>query len=313
MTPKNSSLKEYIGRINKVLDYIEKNLDSELNLEKLASVSCFSPFHFHRIFSSMMGETLNNFIKRIRIEKASAVISQNPGISMTEAALKCGFTSSSAFSRAFRERFNVSPSEYQSQMLNKISKIHQTDSKNRKANGFTSSYFCDEQKFERRNSMSTKPISEGIKEMPELNVAYIRHIGSYKTLDDVFDKLFKWAGPRGLIRFPETKVLGIYHDDPNVTDEDKLRASVCITVPKETKTEGEIGSIVIPGGKFACLKFEITKDEFQEAWNYVMGQWLPVSGYEPDDRMCYELYLNNYREHPEQKFITEIYLPVKAL
>lgn len=313
MKPKDSSLKEYIGRINKVLDYIEKNIESDLNLEKLASISCFSPFHFHRIFSSMIGETLNAFIKRVRAEKASMIISQNPDITMTETALKCGYTSSSAFSRAFKERFDISPSDYQKKILKKNSKFRQTNSKIWKAEENISDYFCNEQKIERINTMNVKPLSEEIREMPEFNVAYIRNIGSYKNLDSIFENLFKWAGPRGLIKFPETKCLGIYHDDPNVTDEDKLRASVCITVPKGTKTEGEIGSMIIPGGKFACLKFEISKDEFGDTWNYVMGKWLPESGYEPDDRMCYELYLNNHHEHPENKFIFEICLPVKPL
>lgn len=313
MKPKDTSVKIYTGRINKVLDYIDKNIEEDLNLEKLSSVSCFSPFHFHRIFSSMMGETLNAYIKRIRAEKASMIISQNPEISMTEAALKCGYTSSSAFSRAFKERFGVSPTDFQADALDKNSKFRQTYSKICEADEKFPLYFCNELKMERINKMNIKPISEEIREMPDLNVAYIRQIGTYRNLDSTFEKLFTWAGPRGLLRFPETKVLGIYHDDPNITDEDKLRASVCITVPENTKTEGEFGTMVIPGGKFACLKFEIPKEQFQDVWNYVMGKWLPESGYEPDDRMCYELYLNNYREHPEKKFIFEICLPVKLL
>ena len=62
---------EYTARINRVLDYIEANIDTALSLETLAGVAHFSPFHFHRIFKAMTGETLNRFIQRIRVEKAA--------------------------------------------------------------------------------------------------------------------------------------------------------------------------------------------------------------------------------------------------
>ena len=82
-----------------------------------------------------------------------------------------------------------------------------------------------------------------VKEMPKLHVAYVRHIGPYKGDSELFERLFgnlmKWAGPRGLLRFPETKVLAVYHDDPKITDEDKLRTSACITIPGDTPVEGE--------------------------------------------------------------------------
>jgi len=88
----------------------------------------------------------------------------------------------------------------------------------------------------------------------------------------------------------------VYHDDPEVTPEDKLRVDACITVPKDAPVDGEIGKMTVPGGKFAVAHFEISGDEYGEAWNALMGGWLPESGYQPDDRLCYELYLNNPKE-----------------
>jgi AraC family transcriptional regulator len=123
----------------------------------------------------------------------------------------------------------------------------------------------------------------------------------------------KWAGPRGLLRFPETQVLSVYHDDPKITDEDKLRTSACITVPKDTPVEGAIGKMIIPGGKFAVARFEIAGDEFESAWNVLMGDWMPQSGYQPDDRLCYELNHNDPKEHPNHKHIVDICVPVRPL
>lgn len=156
-----------------------------------------------------------------------------------------------------------------------------------------------------------------VKEIPEIQVAYVRHIGSYSGNNDLFQglfgKLMSWAGPRGLIRFPETKMLTIYYDDPSITEESKLRVDVCISVPKGTPTEGDIGTMTIPAGKDAVATFEITQDQFGDAWNAVYGQWIQQSGYVPDDRPCYEVYLNDPKTHPEGKFIVEIHAPVKPL
>ena len=156
-----------------------------------------------------------------------------------------------------------------------------------------------------------------VKELPELHVAYVRHVGPYAGKEAVFEQMFNklmiWAGPRGLLRFPETQVLSVYHDDPDITDADKLRTSGCITVPADTEVEGEIGKMTIAGGKFAVAHFEITTDRYGEAWNMLMGKWMPESGYQPDDRQCYELYHNNPKEHPEHKQIVDLCVPVKPL
>ena len=162
-----------------------------------------------------------------------------------------------------------------------------------------------------------KPVDVEVKELPELNVAYIRHIGAYAGLAEVFEGLFgrlmQWAGPRGLLGDPETKIICVYHDDPGVTDEDKLRVSVCLTVPEGTAVDGEIGQMKVPGGNFAVGHFELATDEYAEAWNALMGGWLPQSGYQPDDRLCYEWYRNDPKQHPEGKCVVDICVPVRPL
>ena len=123
----------------------------------------------------------------------------------------------------------------------------------------------------------------------------------------------KWGGPRGLLRFPETTMMCVYHDDPKITQEDKQRLSVCITVPEDTAVEGEVGKMMVPGGKFAVGRFEIAADEYGEAWDMVAGGWLPESGYQPGDGPCYEIYQNDPKTHPENLHIIDICMPVKPL
>ncbi len=317
---------EYSSRINRVVDYIEKNIDKDLSLEVLAKVSNFSQFHFHRIFGALVGETLNHFIQRLRIEKAAALLLTNPKKSITEIAFDCGFSGSATFARAFRENFNMKASEWRIKKQQHKSKISKTDSKGsqpihkKRKDFFESSYYIDtvtNNQIWRIQMKEKKQLQVEVKEMEEIHVAYVRHIGPYKgdsqLFDKLFNKLFKWAGARDLLNFPETKCLTVYHDNPEITNENKLRTSVCISVPENTVVDGEVGKMAIPAGKCAFARFEINSDEYEDAWNTVYGVWLPESGYQPDDRPCYELYLNNPKEHPEGKHIIDICVPVKPL
>jgi len=308
------------------MDYIESHLDQELSLSSIADVANFSPFHFHRIFGAMVGETLNQFIQRLRIEKSANQLVSNPKKSITAIAFDCGFSGSASFSRAFKQYFEMSPSQWRSgghMEFRKIGKMvsnsGQTESNEWKDFNPSIDYIViDNFNSTWRVEMNdTKSVNVEVKEMPEFTVAYLRHIGPYAgdsaLFERLFTKLFQWAGPRDLIRMPETKVMSVYHDDPEVTPEDKLRMSVCISVPEDTKVDGEIGKMKVPGGKFAVAHFEVAADEYGEAWNALMGGWLPESGYQPDDRLCYEMYLNSPKDHPEGKHIVDICLPVKPL
>lgn len=153
-----------------------------------------------------------------------------------------------------------------------------------------------------------------VTKLPKMTLAYVRHIGPYKGNSQLFEKLWQqlmgWAGPRGLIGGPDFKSLIIYHDDPGVTNEEKLRTSVCITVPPDTKTEGAIGKMELEDGQYAIARFVIGVDEFQQAWDWVCGQWLPSSGYVPDDKPCFEM----YPEEPKDgKFTVDICIPVRPM
>jgi len=304
---------EYKAWIYKTFDYIEKNLDKQFTLDELASVANFSKFHFHRIFQAMVGETPFQFIMRLRLEKAATLIVMSMNESISQIAYQCGFSDISIFSRNFKTYFKISATQYR-QQKNKKSNISQINSKTRQDENESFMYFCSSSKtIKWRTNMKTNKNVE-IKEFPEITVAYIRHIGPYKGDEKLFEKLwnklFAWAGPRGLIGGADFKSLIIYHDDPNVTIQDKLRMSVCVTVPFETKVDGEVGKMNVEAGKYVVARFELSGQEFQQAWEWVYGEWLPTSGYQPDDKPCFEM----YPEPPKDgKFTVDICVPVKPL
>ncbi len=312
---------EYISRINRVVDHIESHLDQELSLEELARIACFSPYHFHRIFRALMGETCGQFRRRLRLEKAASLLVHQPDRSITEIALDCGFSGSETFARAFRETFRMSASEWRAgghALDRKIGKVNDKGSQD----SFVSSLYLDLD----TGAQSWTVTSQGeremkaavtVKELQDMHVAYIRHVGPYKgdakLFAGLFERLMKWAGPRDLLRFPTTLCMSVYHDDPKVTDEEKLRTSICLTVPAGTEVDGEVGKMTIPGGKYAVANFTLSPDQYEQAWQAVYGGWLPESGYQPDDRPSFEIYRNNPDEHPERKCIVDICIPVKPL
>ena len=328
----SATRKEYIARINRVIDHIEAHLDEPLRLETLAGVAHFSPYHFHRVFHAMVGETLNRFIQRVRCERAALKLVGNPSQSIGAIALDCGFSSSQSFARAFREQFGMSASAWREACLardagdisatvrkirNIDRKIGNTDGKNGNVSAMVERDIASGISTTRSTTMTERITpTVTVNDFPETTVAYIRHIGPYQSdpelFGSLFGRLFQWAGPRGLLG-PDTKVMSIYHDDPNLTAPEKLRTDVCISVSPDTPVDGEVGRLTIPGGRYAFARVEVTSDQFGEAWDAVCGDWLPDSGYEPADGLSFEIYHNDHREYPEGKHIVDIVIPVKPM
>jgi AraC family transcriptional regulator len=313
----------YKARINLVMDYIEKNLDREFTLDELAGQACFSKFHFHRIFNAFIGETMFNFIQRLRLEKAALLLQNDPRLSITSIALNCGFNSSAAFARSFKKYFNMSASQWrlrktiESHLKSNMGKINGNSDKD---SHHSSGYISYNQTIpETTLDIETNKYNVSVEDFSKKTVAYIRYIGPYQGDQQVFErlyaKLFKWAGTRNLIDEDMTQIINIYHDDTEITDKQKLRVSACITVPDGTKVDGEVNMMHIPGGKYACASCVLAPPEYQEAWDWMYKNWLPASGYVPDDRLSFELYyLNNlFADEQKTKHNVQICIPVKPM
>ncbi|MEK7016027.1 AraC family transcriptional regulator [Bacillus sp. FSL R9-9410] len=291
----SQSRNEYLRRVYKVQDYIESHINDSLSIEDLANVAGFSKFHFHRIFKGMMDEPLSRYVNRLKLERATHLLIYRTDMTITDIAYYFGFTDSAVFSRTFKSYYGVSPSHYRNH-----------NSKNCKDVSETSQY--NECKKVRGNVE--------IVTVDNVNVAYIRHVGTYKELAIAFskmiEKLFRYATEQNYHVFEDTKVLTIYHDHHEFTEDYQLRTSLCITIPNESAVEtSDIGIMVIPSGKYAVGHFEIFQEEYKGAWNFLYGEWLPNSGYKPRDSYPFEVYRNDPRQHPEHKHIVDIYVPIE--
>lgn len=295
---------DYIKRINIILLFIDNNLDSELSLEIVAKVGFYSPFHFHRIFKAITNETLNSYITRKRIEKTASILLHQKNVSITELSLQYGFNSNSSFTRTFKKFFGISPSEFRKSKP-KYSKISQVESKNGQENGLSEEYICNINNLINWIKMNAKI---EIKEMPKLELAFITQIGP-EGLGNAYAKLMQWAAPKGLLT-EDSKMATIYHDSYKITEPEKVRMSACLILKEKTEVSGEVGLTTIEKGKFIVGHFEIGIQEFEKSWTGLFI-WMNENGYKKADRNPFEIYHNNFNEHPEKIAIVDFYIPIE--
>lgn len=296
---------DYKNRINRVFEFIDENLGSDLSLNIVSEIAFFSPFHFHRVFKFITGETLNGYISRQRIEK-SALDLLHKKITATEIAHKYGFSDNSSFSRAFKKYFGVNPTEFKKQNSNKHSKIRQLESKNGQVYPDYEKYICIINNLKKWTKMNAKI---EVKNTPKLNLAGITHVG-VNGIENAFEKLIKWATPKDFLKNSEAKMGRLFYDSFKVTAPDKVRMSIFLTTYEPFEPEGEITKLTINEGKCIVGRFEITPNEFEKSWTSLFI-WMNENGYKKNSDNPFEIYHNDYREHPENKFIVDLHIPIE--
>lgn len=282
---KQNQANEYIVRISTVCDYIETHLGEDMTLYELARIAGFSEYHFHRIFAAMTGETLFCFISRLRLERAATQLCLYHDKNVTQIASDCGFSSPAVFSRMFKKRFLCAPSVFRQRNTGQTkSNISQLLRNSGKA-GLSDSGYNGNKKW--RFAMDPKV---NIERIEKTRVAYLRYVGPYAgdaaLFEGLYERLFAWAKPRGV----DTSVTYImYHDDPAITEEQKLRMSICVPIADDITVSGEMCEMTIGGCDYAVGSFMLSADEFGEAWKY-MCEWFAKSGYQPANQPGFERY-----------------------
>ena len=297
--------KENIARLNTAIAFIESNLSEKISLEIIAEKAHFSPFHFHRLFKIVVGETVHNFINRKRIEKSAAYLLHQKEINSTEIAEKVGFSSLSAFSKSFKKFYGISPNNFKKESPEKYSKICKTDSKNGKVTITFEQYICNINNALKWLQMNAKT---EIKKVPRLDLGYISHKGKMEAIGSIYNKLVKWATPKGLIN-EETRMVTIYHDSPKITDPNNLRMSACIILNDPIELDGEVNLKILSPTKCIVSRLEITPFQFQQAWEASFA-FMIENGYKKSEADPFEIYYNNAAEHPENKFIVDLCIPI---
>jgi AraC family transcriptional regulator len=296
---------EYIKRVNKVLAFIDENLDADLSLQAIADIACYSPFHVHRLFKAITGETLNTYITRKRTGRSAMMLIHNKEHSIAEIAGKHGFKNDTTFSRTFKRIYGQSPTEFRKANFGNFSKIGKVKSNNGKTNFISPEYLCNIINLKNWIKMNAKV---EITEMPAMKLAYVTQIG-VNGLEGAFQRILKWAAPKGLLSKNDTHVCRVFHDSFKVTEADKVRMSIGILTNQELAVDKEIGLATFEKGKNIVGHFVIEPKEFEKSWDSLFI-WMNEHGYKKADRYPFEIYYNNYAEHPEKKCIVDLCIPI---
>ncbi|WP_028584044.1 AraC family transcriptional regulator [Desulfogranum mediterraneum] len=282
-TSKESTKQEYARRMDRVVDHIREHLDQELPLERLAGVACFSPYHFHRIFRGMVGESVKSYVRRLRLERAAGKLKQT-ATPVTTIAFEAGFAAHESFTRAFQTMFGCSPLAYRKacQVENSHRQIH----------------YWKEMKMK-----------VDIVTLEEMKVVFVRHTGPYTACGAAWETLCSWAGPKGLLQ-PGARILGLSYDDPEVTPPEKLRYEACIQIDQPLEVEPPLGIKEIKEGRYAMTTHFGPYEELSASYARLCGQWIPQNGHQIDNRACLEIYHNNPEDTEPEELITDIYVPL---
>lgn len=296
VNPDSNPQTGYQARMHRVLEYIDRHLDQPLDLEVLAGVAHFSSYHFHRLFAAWMGERLGDYVRRRRLEVAAFRLFAQAGTPVLEIALSVGFGSAEAFTRAFKDRFAYTPAAWRAYQIG----LHQTNSKNNQAlskndqlQPYASFHNGISSNLKRVAVMDVKLINRDT-----VTVAYLRHIGPYGAPVGQFwaETVAPWMATHNL--FARARY-GISHDDPSITDPVLCRYDAAVEMAPGSAIPGNALLTSIPGGQYASLYFKGVNAEVGDAWNAMLRDWLPPSGFQLDARPCFEYY------SPDSCFDTE--------
>jgi AraC family transcriptional regulator len=285
--------RSYQERLLTVLLHIETHLDEAPPLEELARVACFSPYHFHRIFRGMVGEGVHEYVRRLRLERAAGRL-KSTAQPVIRVALDAGYETHEAFTRAFRQRFNMSPTEYR--------QAQRVEAPSARAADVLDSL--------PHRWKGERPMDVQVKTIDPIRVAFIRHVGPYAEIGRTWGRLMAWAGPRGVFG-PKTRLIGLSHDDPDVTPPERLRCDACVTIPDRVQPQGDVGVQEIAGGEYAMAVHRGPYDTLGQTYAALCGQWAPQHGRELRADPGFEVYLNNPQTTKPADLLTEVYVPLE--
>jgi AraC family transcriptional regulator len=288
---KQSTIEDYQARVTRAYQLISRHIDRPIDIAGLAKEAAFSLYHFHRIYRAMVGETVVETHRRLRLERAAKRIIYTR-LSITDIALEAGYETPQAFSRAFKGRFGQTPAGYRK--------------KEHRYEAFIASlphkllYFSTHIKEFKMNVDIEKR---------ETTVVFgIRHVGPYQQVGAVFESLWGWACNNGLVTQIKHGIC-ICYDDPLTVPAEQCRADACIEFyppfPQET---GDVKRHEIPAGTYARYRHIGPYHKLADAYEAICAKWIPANGYELAEAPSFEVYQNDPANTPEEQLITDIYL-----
>ena len=280
----------YQERLERVCDYIQQNLDEELDLDRLSQIAALSKFHFQRMFSACIGVSPTKYIRMARLKRASFQLVFKPESKIIDIAFHAGFESPGAFTRAFKRDIGQTPSDFQQQP----------------------DWESWHQKFKFSASRNLHSAEVRVVNFEETKIAYIEHWGSVDRILETAAKFIQWRKEMKLSPVSNSLTFGIPYSDPKITEPEEFRFDICGSIIVDIpENEYGIKNGYIPPGRCAVVRHYGSHDDIDYTITELYEEWLPKQQDELRDYPPFFHYLNFAQDVDECDLMTDIYLPLK--
>ena len=293
---KSRTRNDYLRRIDRVVALLQQAVanDAELpDLAELGHAAQLSPFHFHRVYRALTGETIGRTVARLRLLRALQWLS-DPARAVTDAALAVGYETPQAFARAFRQAFGASPSELRAQPARLAGELARLS------------------RAPIDDAMPPSLLQVEVISLEPFALVATRNTGDFADLAVAYEALFGWAAQHGLIEC----IAGIY-GVPRQDRRDVPPAECEFDCALAFSAEATAGDGTVPltlgGGLWARLRHVGPYAGLEPATDALLAEWLPSSGYALRDEPLFHHYLDDPEQTPEAVLRTDVHLPVSAL
>lgn len=292
--------------VERTVRRIARSLDEALDLASIAREAALSPFHFHRVFRGMIGETPLELHRRLRLERAASHLA-SAETPVTTVAFDAGYETHEAFTRAFRQAYGTSPSAFRQD--SRAARERCTRAPQIELAAPTGIHFA--KPIDDRIAFVTGGIimKVTLETMPELRVAAVHHVGPYHRISEAFARLDSLVRPAGLCEVGAL-MLAVYHDDPESTPPDQLQSDAGVTVDENAKLPAGMTEVRLPAGRYAKTTHVGPYEKLGDTWTRFMGEWLPKSGHRVGPSSSYEVYRNTPMDTKPEDLRTDLYLPI---
>jgi len=287
---------QQISRINDVLYHIHQDISQPLLAGELAAIAAYSEQHFHRLFKTIVGESVHAYIRQARLEYAANQLMFDSKSSVLDIATKSGFSSVSSFSRAFKSIFSMSPGQWRSKESSSERQLPQLSGADDR--DIAASY-------QRINSLVV-PRCELV-QLPDRHVAYVRHQGYDRSISQAWQTLKAWASVEGR---DFSQQFGLHHSNPAWIELKRCRYVACLAIDSPIRRRGIVNSLTIPGGLYAVFKLEGKYGDLLPQLSNIWQQWLPNSGFNMLSTPAYVHYHKNQFLRDDERYQLDLCLPI---
>jgi AraC family transcriptional regulator len=274
----------HVARLRRVMEFIHDHLDEPLDLIRLAEIACFSPYHWHRIYSAFHGESVFETVQRLRLQRAAAELLRSEA-SIAIIAKHAGYGGAAAFSRAFTQKYGESPKRFRAARR-------------------------DLERIGPQTIRRTQMPEIELRNSPSLRLAAMHHTGDYMEISRAFNGLISALAASSQLRSGMTMV-GVYFSDPRITPVEQRRSLAGVLVDPDFAINDPLTEFHTEKGPLAVLTHKGPYADLPATYDWLYGVWLPDSGREPADAPSFEVYLNSPMDTRPVDLLTEICVPLQ--